>query len=145
MVKVQRGLKETYYRVKWAQEKMRTELGREPSIAELSEMLGLEKEEIVLAIEACQLSTSIFDLLANQDKDRLQLIDTIGGEFQKDNFLEKVALREALGKLDYQEREIIMRRFFKDETQVMIANDMGISQVSRIERIALKKLKGLLL
>lgn len=146
ILKVQRGLKEIFYRVKWAQDKISAETGREPTIGEISEMLGIDKEEIVMAMEACQSPASIYDLLSNQDKDKLKLIDTLGGDFQKEDFLERVALREALEKLDYREREVIMRRFFKDETQVAIANDLGISQVqvSRIERAALKRLRGLL-
>ena len=146
ILKVQRGLKETFYRVKWAEEKIRAETGRDPTIGEISDMLGVDKEDIVLAMEACQSPASIYDLLSNQDRDKLKLIDTVGGDFEKEDFLEQVALREALEKLDYREREVIMRRFFKDETQVAIANDLGISQVqvSRIERAALKRLRGLL-
>ncbi|NLV15698.1 MAG: SigB/SigF/SigG family RNA polymerase sigma factor [Syntrophomonadaceae bacterium] len=146
MVKVQRSLKEVYYRIKWAQEKIRAETEREPTINEIAELLGLEKEEIVLAMEACQSPTSLFDLLANQDKDKLRLIDTLRGDFHKDDFVERVALSEALEKLEYREREVIIRRFFKDETQTAIGNDLGISQVqvSRIERSAIKNLRTLL-
>lgn len=146
MLKVQRSLKELHQRVKWAEEKLRAELDREPTIGEIGDLLGIEKEEIVLALEACQSPASIFDLLSNQEKDKLKVIDTIGDDFQKEDFLERIALREALDKLDYREKEIVLRRFFKDETQMSIANDMGISQVqvSRIERFALKRLRGFL-
>ncbi|MGE5396878.1 MAG: SigB/SigF/SigG family RNA polymerase sigma factor, partial [Chitinophagales bacterium] len=136
LLKVQRGLKEINARVKWAQDKLRAEMEREPTVNEIAAMLGIPSEEIVVAMEACQAPTYIHEMLSTQERDRLQILDTIEGDFQKEDFLEKVALREALGKLDYREREIIVRRFFKDETQVAIANDMGISQVqvSRIER-----------
>ena len=146
ILKVQRGLKEIFYRVKWVQEKIRAETDREPTIGEISEVLGVDKEDIVLAMEACQSPASIYDLISNQERDKLKLIDTLGGDFEKEDFLEQVALREALEKLDYREREVILRRFFKDETQMAIANDLGISQVqvSRIERAALKRLRGLL-
>ncbi len=146
MLKVQRGLKEIFYRVKWAQEKISAEVGREPTIGEISELLGIDREEIVMAMEACQSPASIYDLLSNQERDNLKLIDTLDGDFQKEDFVERVALREALEKLDYREREVIWRRFFKDETQVVIANDLGISQVqvSRIERAALQRLRDLL-
>lgn len=146
LLKVQRSIKETYQRVRWAQEKLRAELDREPTVSEIAELIGIDKEEIVLAIEACQSPTSLYDLLSNQEKDKLKVIDTIGDDFQKDDFLERLALKEALAKLNHREREIVVRRFFKDETQVAIANDLGISQVqvSRIERYALKQLKGLL-
>ncbi|MGE5422926.1 MAG: SigB/SigF/SigG family RNA polymerase sigma factor [Ignavibacteriales bacterium] len=146
LLKVQRSIKETYQRVRWAQEKLRAELDRDPTVGEIAELIGIDKEEIVLAIEACQSPTSLYDLLSNQEKDKLKVIDTIGDDFRKDDFLERLALKEALAKLNHREREIVVRRFFKDETQVSIANDLGISQVqvSRIERYALKQLKGLL-
>lgn len=145
-LKVQRSLKEVYARVKWAEERLRAEKGREPTLGEIADLLGIEREEIVLALEACQTPTYIHELLANQEKDQLQVLDTLGNGFQSDDFLEQVALREALEKLNYREREVILRRFFKDETQSAIAQDLGISQVqvSRIERAALLKLKNLL-
>ena len=54
--------------------------------------------------------------------------------------LEKIALREALAALDEREREVIIRRYFKDETQSLIAADIGVSQVqvSRIEKVPLR-------
>jgi RNA polymerase sporulation-specific sigma factor len=60
--------------------------------------------------------------------------------------LEEMAIREALSKLDDREREVILRRYFKDETQSLIAEDLGVSQVqiSRIEKAAIKKLKNIL-
>ena len=60
--------------------------------------------------------------------------------------LEKLALREALAQLEPREQEVILRRFFKDETQSCIADDLGVSQVqiSRIEKRAINKLKQIL-
>lgn len=146
LLKIQRGLKEVYKRVRWAEDKLRAEKGRDPTINEISELLGVEREEIVVAMEACQSPTYIFEVLSRQDRDKLKLIDTLEGGFHKDDFLEQVALREALEKLDHREREVVWRRFYKDETQVAIANDLGISQVqvSRIEKAALEKLKQML-
>lgn len=73
-------------------------------------------------------------------------MDRLASEENTVRILEQMALREALGKLDDREREVILRRFFKDETQSVIAQDLGVSQVqiSRIEKGALQKLKSLL-
>ncbi len=146
IVKVQRGLKESYSKIRWAQEKLRADLGREPAINELAEMLQMDKEEIVIAMEACQSPAYIYDTYMGEEKEQLSLIDRLANEQGNIMMLERLALREALDKLDNREKEIIIRRFFRDETQSSIAIDMGVSQVqvSRIEKAALSKLKRVL-
>ncbi|HOQ09117.1 MAG TPA: SigB/SigF/SigG family RNA polymerase sigma factor [Syntrophomonadaceae bacterium] len=146
MVKVQRGYKELYGKIRWAQEKLRHDLGREPSVNEIAACLEMDKEEIVLAMEACQAPAYIYDVLPGEEKDQVSLVDRLASEENTVRILEQMALREALGKLDDREREVILRRFFKDETQSVIAEDLGVSQVqvSRIEKGALQKLRNLL-
>jgi len=145
IVKVQRGLKETYGKVRWAQDKLRGDLGREPGIAEIASLLEIDKEEIVLAMEACQSPAYMQDVMPGE-KDQLSLIDKLANEDGNVVLLEQMALREALAKLEEREREVLLRRYFKDETQMVIAEDLGVSQVqvSRIEKAALRKLKNLL-
>jgi RNA polymerase sporulation-specific sigma factor len=146
IVKVQRGLKELYSKIRWAQDKLRSELGREPTVIELSDLIHIDKEEIVMAIEACQSPAYMYDSFGSDEKEQLSLIDRLGQEETGILMLEKMALQEAMSKLDSREREVIMRRFFKDETQSSIAEDLGVSQVqiSRIEKGALMKLKQML-
>ncbi len=146
IVKVQRGLKENYNKIRWAQESLRASLGKEPSIAEIACLLEIDKEEIVMAMEACQAPAYLNDTYQGEEKEQLSLIDRLANEDGNVLMLEKLALREALGKLDSREREIILRRFFRDETQSSIAVDIGVSQVqiSRIEKGALQKLKKVL-
>ncbi|HNX29179.1 MAG TPA: SigB/SigF/SigG family RNA polymerase sigma factor [Syntrophomonadaceae bacterium] len=146
LVKVQRGMKEISSKVSWAQEKLRGELGQEPNISQIAELLNISKEEIVIALEACQKPAYIHDVVPGEEKEHLSLIDKLGKDDNNINLLEKLALREAMAKLDEREREVVLRRFFKDETQTAIAGDMCISQVqiSRIEKGALKKLKKIL-
>jgi RNA polymerase sporulation-specific sigma factor len=145
IVKVQRGLKETYGKIRWAQEKLRGNLGREPGVAEIASFLEIDKEEIVLAMEACQTPAYMQDVMPGE-KEQLSLIDRLTNEDGNVLMLEQMALREALSKLDDREREVLLRRYFKDETQMVIAEDLGVSQVqvSRIEKAALIKLKNLL-
>ncbi|MDD4171353.1 MAG: SigB/SigF/SigG family RNA polymerase sigma factor [Syntrophomonas sp.] len=146
IVKVQRGLKENYSKIRWAQEKLRASLGKEPSVAEIACLLGIDKEEIVMAMEACQSPAYIYDTYLGEEKEQISLIDRLANDEGNIMMLEKLALREALSKLDSREREIILRRFFRDETQSSIAEDIGVSQVqvSRIEKKALIKLKEVL-
>lgn len=146
IVKVQRGVKETFTRVRWAQDKLRGEMGRDPSVGEIASLLDIDKEDIVLAMEACQSPAYIHDVMPGEEKEQLSLIDKLANDEGSVMMLEKMALREALARLDERERQVILRRFFKDETQSRIAEDLGVSQVqiSRIEKAAINKLKGLL-
>ncbi len=146
IVKVQRGLKETYSKVRWAQDKLRGSLGRDPVISEIASLLEIEKEEIVQAMEACQSPAYMHDVVPGEEKEQLSLIDKLANDEGNVLMLEQMALREALSKLDDREREVVLRRFFKDETQALIAADLGVSQVqvSRIEKAALAKLKDIL-
>ncbi len=144
IVKVQRGIKEVYHRIRWAQDKLRGDLGREPSLNEIASVLEIDKEEIVVAMEACQAPAYIHDVFPGDDREPLSLMDVLAHEDSSKAMLEKVALREALEKLTPREQEVILRRFFNDETQAVIAEDLGVSQVqvSRIEKAALIKLRG---
>lgn len=146
IIKVQRGIKENYSKIRWAQDKLRGELGREPSVSEIAGSLDMDKEEVVITMEACQIPAYIHDALPGEEKDSLSLLDRLIDAQTSAMMLEKMELREALGKLSPREREVILRRFFKDETQSAIAKDMGVSQVqvSRIEKVAIKKLKDYL-
>lgn len=143
IVKVQRGIKENYSKIRWAQEKLRGSLGKEPTVNEIACLLEMDKEEIVMAMEACQSPAYIYDTYLGEGKDQISLLDRLADDDISVAMHEKLALREAMSKLDNREQEIIMRRFFRDETQSAIAEDMGVSQVqvSRIEKGALIKLK----
>ncbi|NLJ72761.1 MAG: SigB/SigF/SigG family RNA polymerase sigma factor [Syntrophomonadaceae bacterium] len=146
IVKVQRGVKETFTKIRWAQDKLRNSLNREPTVKELALFLEIDKEEIVLALEACQTPAYLYDIVPGEDKNQLSLADRLADEEQSVSVLEKMALKEALAKLNEREREVILRRFFKDETQAVIASNLGVSQVqiSRIEKAAIVKLKNIL-
>jgi RNA polymerase sporulation-specific sigma factor len=146
IVKVQRNIKETYTKIRWAQDKLRGDLGREPGVNEIASLLEMEKEDIVVAMEACQAPAYMHDVIPGEEKEQLSLIDRLANEEGSVLLLERLALREALGHLEPREQEVILRRFFKDETQSAIADDLGVSQVqvSRIEKRAINKLKDML-
>jgi len=146
IIKVQRGVKENHARIRWAQDKLRGDLGREPAVNEIASLLEISKEDIVLAMEACQAPAYIHDAMPGEEKEQLSLIDKLSNDESTVILLEKLALKEALAKLDSREQQVILRRFFKDETQSSIADDLGVSQVqvSRIEKTAIQKLRGFL-
>lgn len=146
-VKVSRSLKETAYRVQQAKDRLTARLGREPLVGEVAKELGLEREEIVTALEAAQTPTSIYETLHQDDGDPIYLLDQLKGEDGGDSpWLEKLAIKQMLMELPERDRQILLWRFFEDKTQSDVACRLGLSQVqvSRLERQALRKLKELL-
>ncbi|MTI79372.1 MAG: RNA polymerase sporulation sigma factor SigF [Firmicutes bacterium] len=145
-VKVSRSLKEAAYRIQMTKEQLTAKLGRDPSVGEIADELGCNREDVVTALEASQTPTSIYETLHQDDGDPIfildQLSDDEGGE---PPWMDTLAIKELLIKLTDRDRKIILWRFFEDLTQSEVAQRLNISQVqvSRLERQALKKLKQL--
>jgi len=140
-VKVSRPLKELAYKIHKTQEQMLAKLGREPTIKELATEMEIENEEIVVALEAAQTPTSLYELAYQDGGDPIYVMDQIKLENPAEiNFFENFALKEVLEKLPDKERNVIQLRFFSDKTQSEVAGMIGLSQVqvSRIEKQALK-------
>lgn len=147
-VKVSRPIKELAYRIHRTQEKLQGTLGREPTVNEVAKELSLAPQEIVSALEAVQPPASLYaSAFHDSGGDAIPLLDQITSTDGQDSaYFEKLALREVLSRLSPKERAIIHMRFFEDKTQSEIASIIGISQVqvSRIEKQALKNIKGFL-
>ncbi|CCY59286.1 rNA polymerase sigma factor [Clostridium sp. CAG:632] len=144
MVKVSRSLKETAYKVYSVREQMMNEHGIEPTIEELASSLEIEKEDIVLALEAGSEVESIYKTIYQNDGNAIYLIDKlVSSEDESRQAVDRLALEELLGQLEEKERSIIRMRYFEDKTQTEIAGFLGISQVqvSRIEKKVLTKMR----
>lgn len=144
MVKVSRSLKETAYKVYSVREQMMNEHGIELTIEELASSLEIEKEDIVLALEAGSEVESIYKTIYQNDGNSIYLIDKlVSSEDESRQAVDRLALEELLGQLEEKERSIIRMRYFEDKTQTEIAGFLGISQVqvSRIEKKVLTKMR----
>lgn len=137
MVKVSRTLKEQALKVKLLQQKLQVELGREPTIQELSEKSELSMEEIVMAMEADCKVESIYASVYQNDGSEVSLVDMLGKEdTEKEDVINRMLLKQLLDGLNEKERILISMRYFQDKTQTEVAQCMGISQVqvSRLEK-----------
>lgn len=145
MVKVSRSLKQLAVKIKMQGEMLSKKLGREPTIEELAQQIGVEKEEIVMAIESNFSVEYLQGVIHEEEGSPIHLIDKISqkGETEEEKVVDNILLKEVLGKLDKRERQIIMLRYFEDKTQSEIGELLNISQVqvSRIEKKVLYKLK----
>lgn len=140
-IKISRSLKETGIRIRYAQEQLTKELGREPKLSEVAAKLELTPEQLTEALEATQFLTSIHEELYQDDGDAIYVIDQLASREDDNQFLDHIALEEVLERLPEREKNILYLRFYRDQTQTEVAKRIGISQVqvSRLERSALKK------
>lgn len=138
-VKVTRGLRERAQAVYAARERLRTSLGREPTVSELAQHTRLSVEEVAEA----ELSTAAPESLQAETAEGLTIESMLGSDDSAERMVERLALREALDSLPQRERMTLLLRFFRGMTQQQTARVLGVSQVqvSRLERRALKTLR----
>lgn len=144
MIKVSRSMKEMGMKVKQAREALRYSIGREPTIEEIAADVGASREEVAASIEAGAEVESLYKTINKNDETSIYLIDKIEEENQaQEQLLNQMVLKELLCSLGEQERELIIRRYFKSQTQTQIAQALSISQVqvSRMEKKILKQLR----
>lgn len=143
-IRVSRSLRDTAYKAIYAKESYMKQNLREPSIEEIAAEIGMDKEDIVFALDAIQTPMSLQEPIYSDGDDVLYVMDQVSDKKNKeDNWVEQLALQAAMDKLSERERYIIQLRFFEGKTQTEVANEIGISQaqVSRIEKHALKVMR----
>ena len=139
-IHVARSIKENARRVEEARQGMLQASGREPTVDELCEALDLEREDILLALNARQ---SVRSLDASIDADgELTLKDTLGTDCME-AVEKRLLLGSLLKALPREDMRLIALRYFQRRTQTEIAKEMGVSQaqVSRMESRILKRLR----
>ncbi len=144
IIKVSRSLKQLAGQAKFAEEKLYKDLGREPTILEISEELGIDREEVVMALEASYHPNYLHDVVHQNDGSPLYLIDKISLETEDtSDIVDNIILKDLLNELKPRDRQVIILRYFKDKTQTEVANLLGISQVqvSRIEKRIIKEMR----
>ncbi|MEE8706460.1 MAG: SigB/SigF/SigG family RNA polymerase sigma factor, partial [Oscillospiraceae bacterium] len=142
-IRVSRSLRDTAYKAMQAKERMTASLSREPTIDELSKELGRPREEVVLALGSVVEPVSLYEPVFSDGGDTIYVMDQVGDHNDDNNWLDEIALKQALLDLNNREKKILALRFFKGKTQMEVAQEIGISQaqVSRLEKAALGKIK----
>ena len=143
-IRVSRSIRDLAYRALQAREEIQSAKEGEATVEEISARLGESRENVVRAMEAIVEPISIYEPVFSENGDSIYVIDQLCDLGASDEgWLENIALREAMKKLSDRERDIITMRYYKNKTQTEIADIVGISQaqVSRLERMALDKIK----
>ena len=145
MIKVSRSIKELGMRVGAARERLSGAFGRDPTLAELAAELGVSSEEVAASLEAGSQVESLYAPVGADEESHLTLLDRMAGtDEESETLLNRMLLGELLKGLDKRQRELIVRRYFYNQTQTQVARILEISQVqvSRMERRILKELRG---
>ena len=139
-IKVSRVLKERAFTIGSGRSKLLSTLGREPTLAELSEITGISPEEIAEAEMATAATESMHSAIG---EDGFSLEKVLADPKSEDQLLEHISLREAISQLSERQRMVITLRYFHGLTQARVAVVLNVSQVqvSRIEKKALAELK----
>ena len=146
-IRVSRSLRDIAYKAIYTRENYMKQHLKEPTVTEIAQEIGIEKEMIVYALDAIQNPVSLFEPVYTEGGDTLYVMDQISDKKNKEErWIENLALREAMQRLNSREKHIIELRFYEGKTQMEVAQEIGISQaqVSRLEKSALKTMRNYL-
>lgn len=143
-IRVSRSLRDIAYKALQVRDKLVSENSKEPTVGEIAKELDLPREEVVIALDAIQEPVSLFEPIYHDGGDAIYVMDQVSDDKNMDEvWLEKIALKEAIQKLNEREKMILTMRFFEGKTQMEVAKEIGISQaqVSRLEKAALNHMR----
>ena len=134
-IKVSRALKKTTREMNRFIEQYSAEHGVQPTPKQLAEAFQMEESEVVFTLGSARMPVSIYEQTDYKDEKSVTLADRLPAKEDQDDMLDKMLLKEAIGKLPERERKIVILRYFRDMTQSEVARRVGVSQVqiSRIE------------
>ena len=143
-IRVSRSVRDLAYRALQVKEELTKESFCEPTIEQIANKLGEKKQDVVSALEAITEPISLYEPIFNDSGDSIYIMDQISDATASDElWVEDLALKDAMKKLNDREKRIINMRFYAGKTQSEIAKEIGISQaqVSRLEKSALERIK----
>ena len=143
-IRVSRSVRDLAYRVLQCKQAMTAENEREPTFAQIAERLGVPEEDVVGAMDAVSTPVSLYEPVYTDGGDPLTVMDQVRDVKNTDEqWLESIALRQAMQALSEREKRILALRFYDGRTQMEVAGNLGISQaqVSRLEKGALASIR----
>ena len=143
-IRVSRSLRDLAYQALQARERLSAKLSREPTNAEIAKELDRTENEVVNALDSIADPISLYEPIYTDNGDSVYVLDQIKDDKNTDDqWLDEIAISQAIGKLSERERRILSLRFYNGRTQTEVSDEIGISQaqVSRLEKSALEKIK----
>ena len=100
-IRVSRSLRDIAYKALQVRDQLTNKNTKEPSINEISNELGISREEVVFALDAIQDPISLFEPIYHDSGDAIYVMDQVSDEKNQDEiWLENIALQEAMQKLN---------------------------------------------
>ena len=143
-VRISRSMRDTAYKVLKAREEFTRTHMREPTVEEIANLLGIQREEVVFALDAIADPVSLYDPVYSDAGETVCVMDQVKDDRNNDErWLEHIALHDAISRLSDREKTILDLRYFQGKTQMEVSGEIGISQaqVSRLEKNALKRIR----
>ena len=143
-IRVSRSMRDTAYKVLQAREKLMENSQREPTVEQIAQYLEIPREDVVFAMDAIVDPVSLYEPIYSDGGDAICVMDQVKDTDNTDeNWIEQLALKEALSRLNDRERHILALRFYEGKTQMEVSAEIGISQaqVSRLEKGAIAAIK----
>ena len=143
-VRVSRSSRDTAYKVLQARERLLRQSQREPTVEQLARELDIPREEVVLAMDAIVDPVSLYEPVYSDGGDTIYVMDQVGDANTDADWVDEMMIKDQIRQLDDRERNILYKRFMEGKTQMEVASEIGISQaqVSRLEKTALRRIKG---
>lgn len=143
IIKVSRQTKELAIKIKQIQNEYMNKNGEEISIIKISEILDIPKEEIAAAIESSNNVDSIYSVEGTNEDERILLEKIADNKDEYNSLVNKIAINEMIESLDEKEKQVVLLRYYREQTQAQVGKILGISQVqvSRIEKRVLDKMR----
>lgn len=143
-IRVSRSMRDTAYRILQVRDRLISENQREPTVEQIAKALDIPREEVVFAMDAITDPVSLYEPVYSDGGDAICVMDQVSDTQDTDeNWTDRIALKEALKRLDDRERRILSLRFYEGKTQMEVSAEVGISQaqVSRLEKGAINTIK----
>lgn len=143
-IRVSRSIRDVAYRVLQCKEGLLLKMGRDPTLEEVAKELDLPVEDVAEAMDAVCAPISLHDPVYADSGDPLTVMDQVRDTKNTDeNWMERIALRNAYQALDNRQKQILSLRFVGGKTQMEVAGALDISQaqVSRLEKSAISSMR----
>lgn len=142
-IRVSRSIKDTAYKAMQVKERLLSKNQNEPTVQEIAKELEIPAEDVVIALESIVNPISLYDPVYSDGGDTIYVLDQVGDNNDDNNWLDEIALKEAIKNLSVREKHILSLRFMQGKTQMEVSEEIGISQaqVSRLEKSALQKIR----
>ncbi|MBB6455040.1 RNA polymerase sporulation-specific sigma factor [Salirhabdus euzebyi] len=142
-IRVSRSLRDIAYKALQVRERLMSKTSKDPTPMEIAEEMDIPHSDVVFALDAIQDPVSLFEPIYNDGGDPIFVMDQLKDDKNKDTiWIDEIALKEGMRRLNDREKMILNKRFFQGKTQMEVAEEIGISQaqVSRLEKAAIEQM-----